>query len=199
MYNLFYSCITYCTHYNLYDSNESFSVKPDNVQLETSAAYNKVCRGDIISINCSADAVPSEISYQLFENDIIILDASGIWNRPLATAGVLNYTCVANNTLGTGDNASVTITVNGKGDAKNDKILSSRGYRKWIHSMIQLTRTVLQHIVAPDLSFLSWNCLVISMPVICKPEYTINGFTLNILPFPYSVSAIYFYCRKCSN
>ena len=99
-----------------------FSVKPENVQLETSAADNKACRGDVISINCSADALPSEISYQLFENDTAILDDSGTWSRQLTTAGVFNYECVPNNTLGTGDSASVTVTVNGKGNAKNDKI-----------------------------------------------------------------------------
>ena len=94
-----------------------FSVKPDNVQLATSAADNKTCRGDVISINCSAEAVPSEMSYQLFENDIAILDASGRWSRTLTTAGMFTYTCVPNNTLGTGENATVTVTVNGKVDA----------------------------------------------------------------------------------
>ena len=99
-----------------------FSVKPDNVQLETSAADNKACRGDVISINCSADAVPSEISYQLLENDVAILDASGRWDRPLTTEGMFTYKCVPNNTLGTGENASVTVTVNGKVDVENNKI-----------------------------------------------------------------------------
>ena len=94
-----------------------FSVKPDNMQLVTSAADDKACRGDVISINCSAEAFPSEISYQLFENDIAILDASGIWSKTLDTAGMFTYKCVPNNTLGTGENATVTITVNGKVDA----------------------------------------------------------------------------------
>ena len=94
-----------------------FSVKPDNVQLETSAVDDKACRGDVISINCSADAVPSEISYQLLENDIAFLDASGRWSRPLTTAGMFSYKCVPNNTLGTGENATVTVTVIGKVDA----------------------------------------------------------------------------------
>jgi len=129
------------------------SVKPENVKLETSADGNKACRGDAISINCSADAVPSEISYQLLENNTAILDASGMWNRLLTTAGVVNYQCVANNTVGTGDNANVTVTVNGKGNAKNEKMLSSRVYRKWRHSVIQFTSSVVQYIVAPHLSF----------------------------------------------
>ena len=90
-----------------------FSVKPDNVQLETSAADNKACRDDVVSINCSADAVPSEISYQLFENDEAILYTSGMWTRNLTTEGMFIYKCVANNSLGTGESESVTVTVNG--------------------------------------------------------------------------------------
>ena len=93
-----------------------FSVKPDNVQLATSAADNKACLGDVISINCSAEAVPSEISYQLFENNIAILDVSGRWSRPLTTVGMFTYKCVPNNTLGTGENVTVTVAVNGKVD-----------------------------------------------------------------------------------
>jgi len=130
-----------------------FSVKPDNMQLETSAADSKACEGETININCSADAVPSEISYQLLENDLAILSASGRWSRPLTTVGVFNYTCVANNTLGLGDSASVTVTVNGKGDAQNNKILHSRVNRKRIQSMIQSSSSVVQYIVAPHLSF----------------------------------------------
>ena len=83
------------------------------MQLQTSAADNKACRGDVISINCSADAVPSEISYQLFKNDNAILDTSGMWTRNLTTEGMFIYKCVANNSLGTGESESVTVTVNG--------------------------------------------------------------------------------------
>jgi len=83
------------------------------VQLETSTADNKACRGDVISINCSANAVPSVTLYQLFENDIAILDTSGIWTRNFKTGGRFTYQCVANNSLGTGQSANVTVTVNG--------------------------------------------------------------------------------------
>ena len=83
------------------------------MQLETSAADNKACRDDVVSINCSAEAVPSEISYQLFENDKTILDTSGMWTRNLTTEGTFIYKCMANNSLGTGESESVTVTVNG--------------------------------------------------------------------------------------
>ena len=85
------------------------------MQLVTSAAGNKACRGDVITITCSADAVPSVTSYQLFENDIAILETSdsGMWTRNYTREGMFIYKCVANNSLGTGQSESVTVTVNG--------------------------------------------------------------------------------------
>ena len=92
-----------------------FLVKPENVQLTTSAANNKACQGGSISFNCSADANPSVTSYQLFENDTAILatNTSGMWSRNLTNGGVFIYKCVANNTLGSAYSTSVTVTVNG--------------------------------------------------------------------------------------
>ena len=83
------------------------------MQLKTSAADNKACEGETISINCSADAVPSVISYELFERGSVILDKSGMWSTALSE-GVFIYRCVANNSLGSTESGSVTVTVNGK-------------------------------------------------------------------------------------
>ncbi|XP_020614822.1 Fc receptor-like protein 5 [Orbicella faveolata] len=88
---------------------------PENVQFEISAANNKACKGETISINCSADAVPSEISYQLLENgSVVSADTSGMWSRTLSSGGVFIYKCVANNSLRATYSGSVTVTVNGK-------------------------------------------------------------------------------------
>ena len=81
--------------------------------LETSAVDDKACRGDVISIICSADAVPSVTSYELFENDTPILDTSGMWTKNFTTEENFIYKCVANNSLGTGESASVTVAVSG--------------------------------------------------------------------------------------
>ena len=89
-----------------------FLDQPEKVQLEISALDNKTCQGDIISINCSADANPSVTSYQLLENDTAILDNSGRWSRNFTTVSFI-YKCVANNSFGTGHSPSVTVTVNG--------------------------------------------------------------------------------------
>ena len=95
-----------------------FLVKPENVQLTTSASNNKACQGDVISINCSADANPSVSSYQLFENDTAILNTSrsGMWSRNLTNAGVFIYKCGANNSVGSmySTNVTVNVIVNGK-------------------------------------------------------------------------------------
>ena len=91
-----------------------FLDKPENLQLKTSAVDSKACKGESISINCSADAVPPVTSYELLENGSVILDISGMWSRTLSSRGVFIYKCVANNSLGSTESESVTVTVNGK-------------------------------------------------------------------------------------
>ena len=84
------------------------------MQLKTSAVDSKTCQEETIRINCSADAVPSVTSYELFENDSVIMGTSGMWSRTLSSGGVFVYKCVANNSLGSTESESVTVTVNGK-------------------------------------------------------------------------------------
>ena len=83
------------------------------MQLKTSAVDSKTCQEETISINCSADAVPSVTSYELFENDSVIMGTSGMWSRTLSSGGVFVYKCVANNSLGSTESESVTVIVNG--------------------------------------------------------------------------------------
>ena len=85
-----------------------------NLQLKASAVSSKACKGETISMNCSADAVPYVTSYKLLENGYVILDTSGMWSRTLTSGGVFVYDCVANNSLGSTESESVTVTVNGK-------------------------------------------------------------------------------------
>ena len=84
------------------------------MQLKTSAVDSKVCKGETISLNCSADAVPFVTSYELFENDSVIMDTSGMWSRTLSSGGVFVYKCVASNSLGSMESESVTVSVNGR-------------------------------------------------------------------------------------
>ena len=71
----------------------------------------------MINFTCSADGNPAVYTYQLFENNTLVTDGTnshGMWNRTMSTGGVFIYKCVANNTAGTGQSGSVTVTVNGE-------------------------------------------------------------------------------------
>ena len=91
-----------------------FADPPENVEFNTSAANNKACEEETISINCLADAVPAVTSYELLENGSVVSDMSGMWSRTLSSGGVFIYKCVANNSLGSTESEDVTITVNSK-------------------------------------------------------------------------------------
>ena len=97
-------------------SLSSIPDKPENIHLMSSAVDNKVCIGEVISFNCSANANPGVTSYQLFENETAILNtsAAGMWSKTLESGGVFVYKCVANNSLGSEYSTSVSVTVNGK-------------------------------------------------------------------------------------
>ena len=90
---------------------------PENVQLITNATASKACQNDVVSFMCSADAVPSAMSFQLFKDNVPMETSdSGMWAKPLSEGGVFAYKCVANNSIGSASSANVIITVNGKWD-----------------------------------------------------------------------------------
>ena len=95
----------------------TFSDKPENFQFK--ASEPDVCQGEVINFTCSADGNPAVYSYQLYENDTLVTDGSnslGMWNRTMSTGRMFIYKCEANNTAGTGQSESVTVTVNGEQD-----------------------------------------------------------------------------------
>ena len=93
----------------------SISDPPENVQLMTNATASKACQNDVVSFMCSADAVPSAMSFQLFKDNVPMETSdSGMWAKPLSEGGVFAYKCVANNSIGSASSANVVITVNGK-------------------------------------------------------------------------------------
>ncbi|XP_068733324.1 hemicentin-1-like [Montipora capricornis] len=96
------------------DASDSATI---DVQFKTEivdfvANATTVCQNDFITLDCSAVGNPAIDTYLLYVNGVV--DDSnrfGNWSRKLTTGGVLNFTCVANNTLGT-DRSTVSVTVN---------------------------------------------------------------------------------------
>ena len=83
--------------------------------LATNATANKACQNDAVSFTCSADAVPSAMSFQLFKDNVSMeISDSGMWVKTLSEGDVFNYKCVANNPIGSTSSINVNITVNGK-------------------------------------------------------------------------------------
>ena len=89
--------------------------KPENVQLTTNTSANKACQSDMLELTCSVgDANPEVTSYHLFRNDTDLGESNtGIWVKTLSNSGLLMYKCVANNSVGSSESRSVSITVNG--------------------------------------------------------------------------------------
>ena len=89
------------------------SDKPENVKLMVNDSV--VCKGDVISITCSADGKPAVHTYQLFENEILVNDgnsSAGVWTRKDLKGGDFSYSCVANNTIGT-TKKTLNVTIKG--------------------------------------------------------------------------------------
>ena len=89
--------------------------KPENVQLTTNASANKACQNAILKLTCSVgDANPEVTSYQLFRNGTDVGESNTtMWVKTLANSGLSIYKCVANNSVGSSESPSVSITVNG--------------------------------------------------------------------------------------
>jgi len=94
--------------------------KPENFKF--AASEIEVCQDEVIKFTCSADGNPAVHTCQLFENDVLVPNGSnslGMWNRTMSVGGSFIYKCVANNTAGTGQSETITVTVNGKRDIIN--------------------------------------------------------------------------------
>ena len=99
---------------------------PENVLLTTNATTNKACQNDVVSFTCSAGAVPSAMSLQLFKDNVPMeISNSGMWVKTLSEGGMFHYKCVANNSIGSASSTNINITVNGKWDRKNTLVLMS--------------------------------------------------------------------------
>ena len=86
---------------------------PSSTNLITVPNNTTLLRESNISLNCSTDANPDAHIYHFYLNESLIGNSSsGVFNTTVMEDGV--YTCVPINTVGTGVNATVSITVVGE-------------------------------------------------------------------------------------
>ncbi|XP_078379805.1 hemicentin-2-like isoform X6 [Oculina patagonica] len=82
---------------------------PTALALSTTPANTTVLRGATLELYCRTDANPAAHMYNFYLNDNLIGNSSsGVLNVTVDEDGV--YTCVPINTVGTGHNATVSIT-----------------------------------------------------------------------------------------
>ena len=94
-----------------------FSVdKPESVRLTANISSNKACTGIIVNFTCTAEANPQVHTYELYENDTMIMNVgrSGVWIRPMSTPGLFVYRCEVNNSVGTGKSSNATFAIQGE-------------------------------------------------------------------------------------
>ena len=85
---------------------------PGATILATVPSNTTVPRGSILSLNCQTDASPEAKYHFYFNGTSIGNSGSGMFNTTVIGDGV--FTCVPVNTVGTGDNATVSISVVGE-------------------------------------------------------------------------------------
>ena len=86
---------------------------PSSTNLTTVPHNTTLLRDSSMSVKCSTDANPEDLEYQLYFKGLFIdKSSSGLFNITAIEDGV--YTCVPINKVGTGDNATVSITVVGE-------------------------------------------------------------------------------------
>ncbi|XP_074634266.1 neuronal growth regulator 1-like [Acropora palmata] len=84
--------------------------QPEGVQLRVSE--ETVCNGANVTFNCSAaDANPMELTYHLYQNNVIVSNSSstGIWNRTTPFFGDVVYRCEITNMVGTTTSGDVSV------------------------------------------------------------------------------------------
>lgn len=89
-----------------------FEDAPETTTLTTVPSNRTVLRDSILSLNCQTDASPEARYHFYFNGTSIGNSSSGMFNTTVIGDGV--YTCVPVNTVRTGDNDTVRISVVGE-------------------------------------------------------------------------------------
>ena len=100
----------------------SFLDLPTSLALSTTPANTTLLHGTTLELNCKADANPDPHLFHFqFNGNLIGNISTGVFNTSAEKDGV--YTCVPENSVGTGDNATISITVVGEYDYSQMKLV----------------------------------------------------------------------------
>ena len=92
--------------------------KPEGTTLTTSAAANTVTQGDSVTLPCHVTAAKPQVSqYRFYLNDTLVQgsnDNQYTINNVTLSKHYGEYKCVPRNDVGDGQEATVTLNVNGE-------------------------------------------------------------------------------------
>ena len=87
--------------------------RPSSSAITTIPSNTTVLRGSNVSFTCTTGANPPASMYHFYlKGSLIESNSSGVLNRIVEDDGL--FTCVPINKVGTGDNATVNVTVVGE-------------------------------------------------------------------------------------
>ena len=91
-------------------------VKPERTHLSVNADITRAVKfGSSVKLNCTAESHPAVDEYRFFrDQELLGSNSSGVYHLELQRSGF--YSCVAVNSAGRGDNATLYISVKGKTD-----------------------------------------------------------------------------------
>ena len=90
-----------------------FADLPTVTRMIPDGNYTVVSAGGSLFLNCTSDANPAVHVFQLiFDSTLIATSSSGMFSVTVRKAGI--YTCIPVNEVGSGDSATVKVTVLGK-------------------------------------------------------------------------------------
>ena len=103
-------------------------------------------RGSTVSLNCTTDANPAAHMYQFYFNDTRIGNSSsGLFNVAVDADGL--YSCFPINTVGTGQNATVSITTVGKSnDTTGTFSCDDNDNRNVEKELVSISKTMALHV-----------------------------------------------------
>ena len=90
-----------------------FADLPTGTRMTSGLNNTVVLAGGLLFLNCTSDANPAVHAFQLiFNSTLIAISNSGMFSVTVRKAGI--YTCIPVNEVGSGDSATVKVTVLGK-------------------------------------------------------------------------------------